>query len=143
MVIYNWLLARRRRRAHYSALKAEMEYCQHLAQVYLKDEIAAPLYRLPTVAYTNSLPALLADATLSEFDTRNLLTFFNEVETLNRGLDQAESARLITDLAERVAKLSDEFGRNGLKAKHLVSMESLSSPSYYDRAKSVITSRLR
>ena len=143
MVIYNGLLARRKRHAHYSALKAEMEYCHDLAKVYLEGKIAAPLYRLPTVAYANSLPALLADAALNATDTRALLAFFNEVETLNRGLDQAEGARLITDPTERETKLTDELNRNALKAKHLVSIEFLSSPSYYDRAKSVINSRLR
>jgi len=143
MVIYNWLLARRMRRAHFSALKAEMEYCHDLAKVYLEGKIAAPLYRLPTVAYANSLPSLLTDAALNAADTRALLAFFNEVETLNRGLDQAEGARLITDPAEREIKLTDELDRNALKAKHLVSIEFLSSPSYYDRAKSVINSHLR
>lgn len=142
VVTYDWLRSRRRRRAHFSALRAEMEYCHDLAQTYLRDRVAAPLYRLPTVAYANSLPALLADAALNETDTRNLLAFFNEVETLNRGLDQAEGARLIADQAERDAKFADELDRNRLKAERLVSLESL-SPSYYDRAKSVIDSRLR
>lgn len=143
VMTYDWLRARRRRRAHFSALKAEIGYCHDLAKAYLKEGVAAPLYRLPTVAYANSLPALLADAALNHSDTRSLLAFFNEVETLNRGLDQAEDARLIADQAEREVKVDDEFNRNRLKAKHLVSIESLSSPSYYDRAKSVIDSRLR
>ena len=119
-----------------------MEFCHDLATAYLRDKVAAPLYRLPTVAYANSLPALLTDGALNEPDTRALLEFFNEVATLNRGLDQAEGARLIEDPSEREAKLLDEFGRNKLKAERLVSAESL-SPSYYDRAKSVISKRMR
>jgi hypothetical protein len=142
VVAYDWLRARRRRRAHFAALRAEMEYCYDLAQAYLRDRVAAPLYRLPTVAYSSSLPALLSEASLSECDARALLSFFNEVETLNRGLEQAEAARLIADARERDTKLAEEFSRNMLKAQKLVPVDAL-SPSYYDQAKSVIDSRLR
>ncbi len=136
-----WLVARRRRRGHFLALRAEMEYCHNLAKTYIDDMVAAPLYRLPTIAYANSFPALLAVAALKN-DAKILIAFFNEVETLNRGLDQAEGARLITDSAERDAKLRDEFGRNRLKAERIASPESM-SPTYYDHAKSVINSHLR
>ncbi len=141
-VLNDWRRGRSRRRAHWAALSAEMEYCRGLAETYLRDNIRAPLHRLPSMAYTNSLPALLADAALNETDTHCLLSFFNEVETLNRGLDQAEGARLITDPTERDAKLREEFGRNRLRAERLVPLDSR-SPSYYDRARSVVESRLR
>lgn len=94
------------------------------------------------MAYANSLPALLADGAVDEAETRKLLQFFNEVETLNRGLDQAETARLIADPMEQDAKLTDEFSRNVLKAQRLVPVDAL-SPSYYDGAKAVVESRLR
>lgn len=142
VAVYDWLRTRRRRRSHFAALRAEMDYCQDLAQTYLRDRVAAPLYRLPTVAYTNSLPALLSDAALNESDTRSLLIFFNGVETLNRGLAQAEGARLIHDPETRDAKLLDEFSRNKLKAERLVPIDAI-SPSYYDSAKSVVDSRMR
>jgi hypothetical protein len=140
VVSYEWLRTRRRRRAHFAALEAEMDYCNDLAQIYLRDRVAAPLYRLPTVAYKNSLPALLAEASLSDGETRSLLEFFNEVEALNRGLEQAEGARVIPDAAERDAKLAEEFSRNMLKAQRL-SPASAQSQSYYDCAKSVVASR--
>lgn len=142
LVAYDWLRARRRRRAHFAALEAEMDYCRDLAQTYLRDGVKAPLYRLPIVAYANSLPALLSEAALGEVDTRHLLEFFNEVEALNRGLEQAEGARLIADRNEREAKLDDEYSRNTLKAQRLISANAL-SPSYYDRAKSVVSSHRR
>ena len=142
VVAYDLLRARRKRRAHFAALRAEMDYCQSLAQTYLRDRVAAPLYRLPTVAYSNSLPALLSDAALSELESHNLLSFFNEVVTLNRGLEQAEVARLIEDETEREAKLAEEFSRNMLKAQKLVPVDE-QSPSYHDLAKAVIDSRLR
>lgn len=138
VVLNDWLRTRRKRRAHFAALRAEMDYCRSLAQMYLHDQIPAPLYRLPTVAYTNSLPALLSEGALGGQDVHTLVSFFNEVETLNRGLEQVEGARLISDLA----KLDGEFSRNKLKAAKLVSGDVL-SPSYYDLAKLVVDSRLR
>lgn len=137
-----WWRGRRRRRAHWAALNAEMKHCRELAEIYLRNKAPAPLYRLPTVAYVNSLPALLESAALNESDTQKLLSFFNEVETLNRGLDQAEGASLIADCTERNKKLDQEFNRNRLKAERLVSLNDC-SPSYYDRAKSVVKSKLK
>lgn len=142
VVLYDWLRTRRKRRAHFSALRAEMDYCQSLAQMYLQDKIIAPLYRLPTVAYTNSLPALLSEGALGEPDVRALVSFFNGVETLNRGLEQAEGARLISDPEEQKVKLKTECSRNQLTAAKLVPANVL-SPSYYDLAKLVVDSRLR
>lgn len=142
VVLYDWLRSRRRRRAHFAALRAEIEHCRALAQSYLTDGVMAPLYRLPTMAYAHSLPALLADGGLDEAHTRDLLAFFNEVETLNRGLDQSENARLITNQTERESKLSDEYSRNRLKAEKLVPIH-LQSSSLYDRAISAANSRLR
>jgi hypothetical protein len=84
VLLYDWLKSRRRRRAHFAALRAEIEHCRGLAQTYLTDGVAAPLYRLPTVAYAHSLPALLADGGLDEAHTRDLLAFFNQVETLTQ-----------------------------------------------------------
>ena len=139
-ILTEWWKGRARRRAHWAALRAEMDYCRGLAETYLRDKVSAPLYRLPTVAYANSLPSLLAEAALNETDTRNLLSFFNEVETLNRGLDQIEGARLITDPTERDKTLADEYNRNRLKAERLVPAQ---AHSYYDNAKAVVDYRLR
>lgn len=137
-----WWRGRVRRRAHWAALNAEIEYCREMAETYLRDNIPAPLYRLPIVAYSNALPVLLASGALNEAETRNLISFFNEVETLNRGFDQVEGARFITDPAERNIRLTEEHGRNRLKAERLVPFNAR-SPSYYDSAKSVVESRLR
>jgi hypothetical protein len=126
-----WWKGRARRRAHWAALGAEMNYGRDLATTYLSDKPAAPLYRLPIVAYAHSLPALLTAAAIDEPDTRTLLVFFNEVETLNRGLDQVDRARLITDRFERFETINDEYKRNRLKAENLVS-------KYYGDAKAVV-----
>ena len=142
VVCNDWLRSRRRRRSHFAALRAEVEYCRSLADTYLRDQIAAPLYRLPTMAYANSFPALLSDAALSESETNRLLQFFAEVENFNRGLDQAEEARLISDPEHRKQKLSDEYSRNRLKAEHLVPVNAIAT-SFYAQAITVIDTRLR
>ena len=141
VVTYDHLRSRRRRRAHFAALRAELEYCRSLADTYLRDQIAAPLYRLPTQAYSASMPALLAEAALSESETSSLLQFFSEVETLNRGLEQAEDSRLITDLKLREEKLNAEYGRNRIKAERLVPVYAVTQ-SYYGHAKAVLDRRL-
>jgi hypothetical protein len=130
-----WWKGRARRRAHWAALGAEMNYGRDLATTYLSDKPAAPLYRLPIVAYAHSLPALLTAAAIDEPDTRTLLVFFNEVATLNRGLDQVDRARLITDPVERDRNIDAEYRRNRLKAEPLAG-------EYYDRARAVVDSRL-
>lgn len=47
----DWFARRRRRKAHWGALRAEMQFCRDLAEVYEAEEVVAPLYRLPTTAY--------------------------------------------------------------------------------------------
>jgi hypothetical protein len=107
-----------------------MDYCRDQARTYLRDEVSAPLYRLPTAAYANSLPALLESAALlDDTDTRDLLSFFSEVETFNRGLDQADHARLITNTAKREGNA--EYNRNLIKALDVVQ-------KYYPPAKAVV-----
>jgi hypothetical protein len=131
-LLIEWWKGRTRRKAHWAALAAEMDYCRDRAETYLHDKPAAPLYRLPTVAYAHSLPALLEEAALlDETDTRKLLSFFNEVETFNRGLDQVDRARLITDPAEQERNIQAEYTRNRLKAESL-------AREYYDDAKAVV-----
>jgi hypothetical protein len=131
-LLTEWWKGRTRRQAHWAALGAEMDYCRDRAETYLGDKPAAPLYRLPTVASAHSLPALLeAAALLDETDTRKLLSFFNEVETFNRGLDQVDRARLITDSAEQERNIQAEYTRNRLKAESL-------AREYYDDAKAVV-----
>jgi len=49
-IVNDWRKNRANCRAHFSALRAEIDYCNDLAKTYLDDNIKAPLYRLPTVA---------------------------------------------------------------------------------------------
>ncbi len=89
-------------RTHLLALRAEIEICKEFAITYRTDPVASPLYRLPTIAYQNSLPQLLVDAALADSETRALIMFSNQIETINRGLDQANEARIPREGEEMV-----------------------------------------
>jgi len=85
---------RRRIRATWGAISAEVEACKRMAGTYLGlngQRVIAPQWRLPNVMLTSSLRALLADGDPTEPEVDALLKFHNEVEALNRGLDLAEA----------------------------------------------------
>jgi len=85
--------ARRRRcRAHWAALSAEVEICERLARTYIKDGVASPLYRLPVAAFGDSFPALLADGAVGPDDFNDLAWFSGWAQDINRGLDNADRA---------------------------------------------------
>ncbi len=111
-----WRRRRRRRRAHWAALRAELAFCKGLAETYRDADIGAPSYRLPSITYSHSLPALLGDGAVNESEAKALIEFFSEVETLNRGLDLAQAARERGDTQAVAA----EHGRNLLKIRRLV-----------------------
>jgi len=126
--VREWRSRDRRRKAHWFALSAEVELCREMAETFLGAPIQAPLYRLSTLAYLNSFPQLLADgAARTEQDTRAVTQFYNQVEALNRGLDQANDARGNTHKIER------EDERNRLKAAELVG-----SGAYYAAIRQVL-----
>jgi hypothetical protein len=58
---------------------------------------------------------LLSDVGLDEGETDALLKFYGEVQTLNRGLDLADTMRQSGD----PEKINAEFGRNCLKAQQI------------------------
>src|SRR5262245_62006078 len=80
----------RRRRSHKAALQAEINLCEQLARRYLADPVAAPLYRLPTAAFTVAFPNLLSDGVLSRAQVECLEGFSGWVQDINRGLDNAQ-----------------------------------------------------
>lgn len=114
----SFLLRRRKHSAYWTALYTEIEYARGRAQMYLDDNIMAPLYRLPTSAFETCYPELLADGVLTEANTTALMAFFSEVETFNRGLDRVGA----TDDEKAIER---EYSRNRLKAQQLISTGAL------------------
>jgi hypothetical protein len=125
---------RNRAATNFKAIKAEIEFCSQMAQVFINDRVAAPLYRLPTNAYQASLPQLLSESSINEHELRAIQRFYMQVESLNRGLDQAEAAR---DNDER---LNQEFSRNYSKAEKLLPTGQ-TADSYFTEAYNLLQER--
>jgi len=85
----SWLDRKRRLRTHLQAIRAEMHLARERAVMLLKDNVMAPLYRLPVSAYQTSFPSLLAEGALSESASLSLGNYFCQVQDINRGLDNA------------------------------------------------------
>jgi hypothetical protein len=99
-----WLTRRRTRAALWRSLEVEVEFIRSRVEGFVEDRIQSPLYRLPQECFRTALPKLLEDGSLEAEDTSALMTFYSEVETFNRGLEQAAAA---PNAEQRAA----EFGR--------------------------------
>ena len=105
---------RRRLRAHWSALDAEVDLCEAQARTYLSDHVSAPVYRLPTVAFTTSFPVLLGDGAVSRAESLALTSFNSMIDQINRALD------LATEHRGDAERLRQEVDRIRLKCTHLL-----------------------
>lgn len=111
-----WLDRKRRLRAHLQAIRAEMQLAQERAAMLLKDNVLAPLYRLPVSAYQTSFPILLAEGVLSEEGSHALGNYFCQVQDINRGLDNATAMAHANDNTG----LTREYKRLLLKGQRLL-----------------------
>jgi hypothetical protein len=135
-----WCRRRNLRRAHWAALRAELEFCCQRAETYLRhDEPKAPLYRLPTTAYASAFPELIRDAKVAETEMAPLMRFFTEVEDFNRGLGLVQAALDRNDDKKRDA----EIRRNLSKAQMLVPPPVGSVDGYYQPARAVLNAHLQ
>ena|SRR5690349_871688 len=110
-----WKAWRERKLTHgtyWKAIDAEVEYIKDRITVFLRDNVAAPSYRLPDLTFKACFPLLLSGGATTREDAVALLTFYSEVETFNRGMDRAADA-------PNSVELMQEYNRNRLKAEHL------------------------
>ena len=124
----------RTNKTNFKAIRAEIEFCKEIAEVYLSQNIMAPLYRMPTKAYEASLPQLLSSSAIEEEELKAVQKFYMEVESFNRGLDQAELAR------NDDAKLKAEYKRNQGKASYLTNTAN-NEKNYYNEVGRLLTIR--
>jgi hypothetical protein len=112
-IVLDYLKSRKNDAALWHAMNAELKFSGGLAESVSPEPVAeVPLYRLPRSAFETCYPRLLADGAMSAAESRALMTFFNEVETLNRGLD------LEAHTSDPVVR-NQQHGRNYLKAERL------------------------
>lgn len=117
--IKSWLTYRKKLTSHWAAIRTEVGACHAKAKMFLADNIMAPLYRLPTMAYTNCVPNLLVDGEISEQELNSISAFYSQVQDLNRGLDMTQS-RYETVASEKDPVLGELFVRNKLYANKLI-----------------------
>jgi hypothetical protein len=132
-----WFARKRRLKTHWCALRAEMEQCRDKAETLLRDNVMAPLYRLPIACYQISFPILLSDGALDEQDALTLGRFFSQVQDINRGLDNAAEMYKRDD----IEKVRVEYQRNCLKANALFQNEG-DRPAFYPPAKKIVDEKI-
>ncbi len=132
-----WFNRKRRLKTHWCALRAEMMLCKEKAETLLNDNVMSPLYRLPVIAYQVSYPVLLADGAVAEEEVLILGRFFEQVQDINRGLDNAAQAKMGNDSYN----LKTEYDRNLLKAERLVA-EHNGEPSLFVLARDVVDEKI-
>lgn len=123
---------KRQRKANLAALNAELEYCGKTACSFLtaKPIVMSPSYRLPTLCFQKVFPLLLPENLFSEDEIYAVIEYFTGVETLNRGLDQANATLGNGDETISNPRLEQEHNRNVLKATRLIP-----SSKYYGSVK--------
>lgn len=114
-----------------------MMLCKEKAETLLKDNVMSPLYRLPVIAYQVSYPVVLADGAVAEEEVLTLGRFFEQVQDINRGLDNAAQAKMNNDSHN----IKTEYDRNLLKAERLVA-EHNDEPSLFVLAKAVVDRKI-
>jgi len=108
------LSMRKKHRAYWAALSAEINSASKFAQVYMFYMITSPQYRLPDRSFTSYFTQLLADGAVTERERIALTAFFTEVDIFNRSLGSVAEAK---DEQTR----QKEYRRNLLRAERLAS----------------------
>jgi hypothetical protein len=111
----------------YSCIRSigvDVDLALEYAQQFIRDEVYAPSYRFPMMAYQSSFPIILVKGGLQEADAKELTKYFAQVDAINRGLDLIASIPFIenkvhVDDTDRVLKHNM---RNRLKAEELIQM---------------------
>ena len=110
-ILYEYWQRRGKLKTHWAILSVEVGLCERRARNYLSEgSVVAPLYRLPTTAFSNSFPVLVSEANLSSEDFCALSEFYSWSDDINRGLDNAHELRKSgnNDLEEESRRLESK-----------------------------------
>lgn len=111
----NWFDRKRKLRAHWHAINAELSLIEEKAEAYLSHGVKAPLYRLPHKTYDTSFQMLLTEGAITGEDVVSIERFYDLVKDINRGLNQIQEY-----LAQNNQEgINREHTRNLLKVKEL------------------------
>jgi hypothetical protein len=87
------LLRRRERAGEIQAMQVEMYDAKRSMAALRKENISAPLYRLPLTMFERGLPKLVGEGLLTLNEIAGLIEYVMRSEELNRGLDRAGETR--------------------------------------------------
>ena len=87
----------------------------------IRENIQAPLYRLPTAIFKSALPNVIGDGHLTKPEIDTLVEYINRAEELNRGLERAGAAHAASPGGSKA--LEDEYRRNVAKANEILNEE--------------------
>ncbi|MDY6933278.1 MAG: hypothetical protein SVZ03_03535 [Spirochaetota bacterium] len=135
-VIPQWFDRKRKLKGHFCAIRAESELCRERAEIFLRDRILLPLYRMPLTAYKVSVPILLTESALSEKEAITLARFYCQAEDINRGLDNAVAVINDKDALQR------EYSRLILKCQTLVGPSETQTP-LFDSTKKLLDGKIK
>jgi hypothetical protein len=113
---------RTERRGEINAMVVEVLRGSTSMRALLRENIQAPLYRLPIANFHRALPKLIADGRLDDNEIDTLIEYENRIEELNRGLERAGAAHAAGNAG--AARLEDEFRRNRAKAHEILEEKS-------------------
>jgi hypothetical protein len=98
-----------------ASLIGEINKCNEMANGFVSatPHVQSPSYRLPMYAWTNSFPELLGIGVMTTDNVNKLYDLYIQVDSLNRGLDQANAVMNQQELLDR------EDNRNCIKATNI------------------------
>jgi len=125
--VLQWFSGKKKCKTHWAALSAEVEKWKEMAEGYLKDDVVAPLGRLPVSCFQTSLPVLLAEAAVAKEELSVLMDLFCQVQSFNRGLDMTTDLYSTTLVGreehKQQLKMEDVHKRNRKYAEELSTRE--------------------
>jgi hypothetical protein len=134
---HEWWLRKRKIRAHWGAIRAEMTLCKEKADTFINTPVQAPLYRFPVMAVQTAFPILLVEGSLNEQEALAVGRYSSQVEDINRGLDYAASHAMDGD----TVGLSSQYNRLVLKTRGLIEASD-GGTSLFEAAMAVVDGRL-
>ena len=110
------------RRGDIVAMCSDVYQGKRRMETLIRQNIQAPLYRIPDRSFSHGLSRLIGDGRLTELEIDILLEYANKIAEINRGLDRAGDAHAAQPGGS--SHLSDEFSRNQAKANEVLYEES-------------------
>ena len=88
-LVPGWYSRRKAFGTHKKAMQAELLIVEKMATTYIEANIAAPLYRLPDMAFEAGYQKFIAETSMDQDEAMAISVYYLKVLEINRGLDYA------------------------------------------------------